>query len=355
MSLIPSEVPFSARVTASEMRSMCCRSDHEGVSSVCALFNTAVCRKSVSVIDSFNRTFGIIARELSAVNELRNIAGSVPRERRLQDWLSTTNAPHGRVAYAPPGAGGSIFGGALLAQSLQVASLGVDDKQRPHSLQMSFLRAGDITQPVLYGRVVLNETKRFSTIRVAANQNGRLIATSTASFHSPESSPEHAAEAATRWAKPGSGTDAVGGALPPIGSFMRNSFELHAAEPTDSQRLGQGAPVGIWMRASTLVDQPAIRHASALAWASDFAMTHVADLEHQHLAGPRFATSLNHSLWFHRPFAMTEWLLHEVESPVYRDALALSVGRFFDERGRMVASVAQESLLRRSAPNPFDR
>lgn len=91
----------------------------------------------------------------------------------------------------------------------------------------------------------------------------------------------------------------------------------------------------------------ALDQAAALAWASDLCLTRVADVEHEDCPGVRQAASLDHAMWFHRAPTPGAWLLYEVSSPSYVAELALSVGRFFDRDGHLVASVAQESLLRR--------
>jgi acyl-CoA thioesterase-2 len=90
-----------------------------------------------------------------------------------------------------------------------------------------------------------------------------------------------------------------------------------------------------------------VDHAAALAWISDLCLTRVADLEHEASLGVRQGASLDHAMWFHRMPDLSDWLLYDVSSPAYVDELALSTGRFFDPQGSLVASVTQESLLRR--------
>ena len=104
--------------------------------------------------------------------------------------------------------------------------------------------------------------------------------------------------------------------------------------------------MGYWLRRRESLGRDPTINAAALAFASDFCLTRVADLEHEDEPRNRWALSLDHVMWFHRPVDVSQWLLYELESPVYREALALSTGRFFDAEGH-IASVGQESLLRR--------
>ncbi|WP_283246977.1 acyl-CoA thioesterase II [Microbispora sp. H10836] len=240
-----------------------------------------------------------------------------------------------------------VFGGSLLAQLTMTAAAAAHQPSRPHSLHAHFLVQGDVAEEISYQCVPLRRTRQFTTFRTDAVQAGTLLATATVSFHSDEVTTGHAPRMPEIGLPPEFCQPASGGPIPPPDAPIRAPYDFRHADgllPT----IRDGRPVvGYWLRAREKLGPDPALNAAALAWASDFALTRVADLEHESEPGNRRAASLDHAMWFHRPVHADEWLLYELTSPVYQDALALSTGRFFDLDGNLVATVAQESLLRR--------
>ena len=245
------------------------------------------------------------------------------------------------------------YGGALMARLLTAA----DDLARPpgrvHSFHGHFLRPGRTDVTVELSATVLRSSRAFSTIEVRAEQAHRLLATAVVSFHRPEESRQHSARMLQPPRDWSVSPPARGGPIPPEAAPIRAGFDLRdagAGRPThhgDDRR-----PVfQFWVRARERLAGDTAQ-AAALTWVSDLCLTHVADAEHVGSGGPRQAASLDHTLWFHSAVDVSKWLLYELRSPVYEEALALSVGRFFDASGGLVASVTQESLLRRRPDGP---
>jgi acyl-CoA thioesterase II len=273
---------------------------------------------------------------------------ALPGERTFEANLTPRRiSPLATRAFGPVGSSGRIYGGGLLAHFIVAASATSHQGGRPHSIHAHFLRSGAPLLAVDYAAEVIRSSKRFTTTRLDASQHGALIATATVSFHSAETSREHAGGAPAAGGDPTEAPEANGGPIPPRGSSIRAPFDLRRASSVGDKSIDGRPVVGYWVRVrQPLNDVPAL-HAAALAWASDFALTRIADLEHEHREGGRQAASIDHAMWFHRVVDMNDWLYYELTSPIYREALALSIGRVFDRRGNLVATVTQESLLRR--------
>jgi acyl-CoA thioesterase-2 len=250
------------------------------------------------------------------------------------------------VRFAAGSTGSRAFGGAALAALMQASAGHAPGDTRPHSLHAHFLQPTRPDRAVELSTRVLRGSSTFTTVAAEATQDGLVVATGTASFHRPRASREHAVDVAAPGRLPDASPAAFGGPLPSESSPPRALVDLRDAGRPDA--VGpDGRPVlSYWVRyrgaLPTAVDQ-----AARLAWVSDLCLTRVADLEHEGAPGLRQAASLDHAMWFHRPTDLGEWLLYELTSPAYVDELALSTGRFFDRQGRLVASVAQQSLLRR--------
>ena len=240
-----------------------------------------------------------------------------------------------------------VFGGSLLAHLTMTAAGAAHQPSRPHSLHAHFLTQGTVAEEISYNSVALRRTPRFTTFRTDAVQAGTLLATATVSFHSDEVTTGHGPQMPKVDLPPERCRPASGGPIPPPDAPIRVPYDFrHADGLSPATRYGRPV-VGYWLRAREKLGPDPALNAAALAWASDFALTRVADLEHESEPGNRRAASLDHAMWFHRPVCADEWLLYELTSPVYQDALALSTGRFFDLDGNLVATVVQESLLRR--------
>lgn len=235
------------------------------------------------------------------------------------------------------------FGGHVAGQSLVAATRTVTRELAVHSLHGYFLRPGDPTIPCVYQVDRVRDGRSFSTRRVTAVQHGKAIFTMSASFQVPSEGPSHQAEAPVVPA-PEELDDADDG-----DAVFR---EVHHAEWPDWD-LRRVSPLGqepsgpvqqVWLRhRPRLADDPVL-HACALAYASDMTLLGCSRLPHRDQV--HTIASLDHALWFLRPFRADEWLLYDQTSPSAGGGRGLSQGRIFDREGRLVAAVVQEGLLR---------
>ena len=253
--------------------------------------------------------------------------------------------------------GRSVFGGQVLGQSLVAATRTVSEYRPPNSLHAYFLRPGDMEAPIVYDVERSRDGGSFSWRRVKAIQHGQQIFSMMASFHVEEPGLAHQASMPDvpmpealedeqslrkRWLE--DCPDRLRRA------FLRESaFEFRPVRPTNPLNPGQGEPAhSVWFRASgTLPDDPMF-HRCVLAYASDYNLLMTAMLPHgrSFLQPNMIVASLDHALWFHRPLRADEWLLYHMESPSAQDARGLARGLIFDRQGTLVATVAQEGLMR---------
>lgn len=253
----------------------------------------------------------------------------------------------------------AVFGGQVLAQALVAAARTVAE-HTIHSLHGYFLRPGDKSTPIDYVVDKVRDGAAFSLRQVSAYQHDKVIFHMSASFHQRENGVEHQCEMP---AAPGPEnlTDefdqrlALRSALPPHAQAVLDQARpidfrpvnpVHLLEPKAKPPQAQ-----TWLRArAPLPDDPLI-HQALLAYASDFSLIGVAMRPHAMTfmqPGVR-AVSLDHAMWFHRDFRFDDWLLYDTDSPSAAGARGFCRGRLFSRDGRLVASVAQEGLIRRSA------
>ena len=258
-----------------------------------------------------------------------------------------------------------VFGGQIIAQALVAASRTVEGRS-PHSLHGYFLLPGDPSSPIVYEVERLRDGGSFAARRCDAVQQGRTIFTLTCSFQSEEGGFNHAIpmpdapdpETLMNQTQMG---EAFAHLMP---SAMQRYFAQERSidvRPVDLSRYypkAERAPLGghqnIWMRAAApLPDDPAI-HRAVLAYLSDMTLLDTALVKHQRsvLDMDIQAASLDHALWFHRPFRADEWLLYAQESPNANGGRGLARGSLFSRDGRLVATVIQEGLLRLRADKP---
>lgn len=252
---------------------------------------------------------------------------------------------------------GAIFGGQVLGQALSAAAQTVSEDRPVHSLHGYFLRAGDVRRPILYQVDRLRDGKSFSTRRVVAIQEGEAIFSLGASFQIDEGGFEHQ-DAMPQVPPPESLkselalaqaiADKIPEAIRPI-ALAERPIEIRSIEPRNPLRPVVAEPRRhAWYRAiDALPDSPAL-HRYVLAYASDFSFLGTAMEPHgvSWLSPGMHVASLDHSMWFHRPFRVDEWLLYSIDSPSASGARGLVRGQFFDRAGRLVASCAQEGLVR---------
>lgn len=249
-----------------------------------------------------------------------------------------------------------VFGGQVLGQALCAGGLTVDGRAA-HSLHAYFLRPGDVNAPIVYDVERALDGRSISNRRVVAIQHGRPIFNMTASFQTPEQGLDHQAEM-----PPVPGPDGLADVreIPPelleqIPEKMRRfvtaarPFEIRPVEPIHIFSPRPAPPTRhIWIRAvERLPDDPEV-HCRLLAYISDYQLVATSALPH----GIRFElgnvqmASIDHAMWFHRPFRVDEWLLYSMTSPNACGARGLAFGRFFTADGRLVASTAQEGVIR---------
>ncbi len=256
---------------------------------------------------------------------------------------------------------GAIFGGQVLGQALSAAAQTVTAERAVHSFHGYFMRAGDVRRPILYQVDRPRDGASFTTRRVAAVQEGEVIFTLEASFQvvedgldhqdvMPEVPPPEALRSERELAL------AVADQLPPAFRAMalaERPIEIRPVELRDPLRPRATPPLRrMWYRAvDALPDDPAL-HRYLLAYASDFAFLGTAMDPHgtSWLQPGMQVASLDHVMWFHRPFRFDEWLLYVVDSPSASGGRGLVRGQFFDRAGRLVASAAQEGLIRQRRP-----
>jgi acyl-CoA thioesterase-2 len=249
-----------------------------------------------------------------------------------------------------------VFGGQVLGQALTAAYHTIEGRFA-HSLHAYFLRPGDVKAPIVYDVDVARDGSSFSNRRVVAIQHGRPIFNLAASFQIPETGLEHQATIpdVPRPEELHDMSETPEALLEKVPEKMRRyltrkrPFEVRPVEPINLLSLEPSEPVRhVWLRAvDELPDSPAL-HQNLLAYMSDFQLIGTVTLPHGiHFSeGGVQMASLDHAMWFHRPFRVDEWLLYSMESPNAASARGLALGQFYDTDGRLVASTAQEGLVR---------
>lgn len=254
---------------------------------------------------------------------------------------------------------GTVFGGQVLGQALSAATQTVDAARHVHSMHAYFLRPGDATKPIVYDVDRIRDGSSFTTRRVVAIQSGEPIFNMAASFQVDERGFEHQDAMPDVPAPESLPTQqdrlrALGERLPKVFRtrvLAEQPFEVRPAD--DSSDILVDGPMppsrSVWLRAAgTLPDDPGA-HRAMLAYASDHAFITTSLLPHGvgwHTPGMQVA-SLDHVMWFHEPFRADEWLLYTIESPKAHGARGLVRGKVFTREGRLVASTAQEGLIRK--------
>lgn len=248
-----------------------------------------------------------------------------------------------------------VFGGQVLGQALTAANYTVEARE-VHSLHAYFLRPGDVDAPILYEVDRARDGKSFSNRRVVAVQHGRPIFNMAASFQAPEQGLQHQAEIPGVPGPDGLADmrDVPAHLLEAMPLAMRRfltrerPIEMRPVEPIDLTRAPRDPVRHVWIRTvDELPDDPGL-HRNLLAYLSDYQLVGTTVLPH----GIRWEesnvqmASLDHVMWFHRPFRADEWLLYSMESPNASGARGLATGRFFKTDGTLVASAAQEGLIR---------
>lgn len=250
-----------------------------------------------------------------------------------------------------------VFGGQILAQALAAAQNTIENSRIAHSLHAYFLRTGNIQQPIIYNVERTRDGKSFSLRRVTAIQHGQVIFFCTASFQEREDGAEHQ----TNMPAVSPPEDiAPTPPLPPetlsrMPSQMQTwlnlsgQFEFRRVPPNNTLDLQKhSAFQHLWLRMNAPLGDRIELHQILLTYASDFQLLETATSRHginYHTPQVQMA-SLDHALWFHRPFRIDDWLLYTLESPTAQGARGLARGQFFTRNGVLIANTAQEGLMR---------
>lgn len=255
--------------------------------------------------------------------------------------------------------GRSVFGGQVVGQALAAAERTAEGRAA-HSLHAYFLLPGDMAAPIVYEVERIRDGRSFSARRVQAVQHGRPILSMIASFQADEPGVSHQAqmpevpppealrpsrELREEWlAQAKELPERLREALrrpPPI--------EFRPVEPWNPLSPTKAKPVQhCWLRAVDKVPDDPRLHRCLLAYASDHNLLPTALLPHglSWISGKTIVASIDHAMWFHRPARIDDWLLYSMDSPSAQGARGLARGQIFDRSGTLVASVAQEGLMR---------
>jgi acyl-CoA thioesterase-2 len=250
-----------------------------------------------------------------------------------------------------------VFGGQVLGQALKAASATIDDGRVAHSLHAYFLRRGDFTKPIVYSVDRSRDGGSFSTRRVVAIQNGEQIFICSASFQTPEPGLDFQAgmpqvpppEELKSFSKPPLSE------LEKLPEKLRRWLEIE--RPFDFRPVQQYNPLApvacapvrqIWMRAVDKLPDDDALHRCLLAYMSDYWLLDTSTMPHgsSFLRGNLIMASIDHAIWFHRPARVDDWLLYSLDSPSSSGARGFARGSLYSRQGSLVASTAQEGLIR---------
>ena len=257
-------------------------------------------------------------------------------------------------------AGGRVFGGQVLGQALAAAYATIEGREA-HSLHAYFLRAGDPDHPIVYEVDRSRDGRGFSSRRVVAIQHGEQIFHMSASFQSPEAAidrqadmpevpaPESVPDLATAVAE----AKRKAPDRPSPFRIHEHPFEFRPAElPDPLEDVPREPRVKVWIRLVERVPDDPILHRCLLAYTSDYFLLGAASMDAR-MSSEREQlqmASIDHAMWFHRPARPDEWLLYVLDSPTASGARGFARGSLFTREGRLVASTAQEGLVRRLSP-----
>jgi acyl-CoA thioesterase II len=245
-----------------------------------------------------------------------------------------------------------VFGGQVASQALMAAGRTVEHG-RVHSLHAYFLRPGDPTVPILYEVDRIRDGKSFTTRRVVAIQHGEAIFNLAASFHDVETGLEH--QIPMPEVPPPETLKTLPERLAPWREELAEWFDR--PHPIDQRHIGtlplrhsetQEPYQRLWIRADGDLPDDPLLHACVATYASDMSLFDTILQPHPvRWDDPNFmGASLDHCMWFHRPFRADHWLLYDTDSPVATGARGLARGFLFDREGRLVVTVVQEGLTR---------
>jgi acyl-CoA thioesterase II len=253
-----------------------------------------------------------------------------------------------------------VFGGQVAAQALFAAGRTVPEDRYVHSLHAYFIRPGDPAIPIVYNVERVRDGRSFTTRRVVGIQHGKAIFTMSASFHIVETSVEHQAAVMPEVVAPEG--------LPLFQDRMREVMGeespmrewLAKPRPVDARYVTpltweayrdpalRSSKTDVWFRYDAELPDDPLLHVVLAAYASDFTLVDTVLLTHGLAWGASniSGASLDHAMWFHRPFRVDEWMLYAQESPWSGGARGLAKGEMFTRSGELAVSVVQEAMIR---------
>lgn len=250
-----------------------------------------------------------------------------------------------------------VYGGQVVGQAMVAASRTVDAERHAHSLHGYFLRPGDVTIPILYKVDRIRDGRSFTTRRVVAVQRGKAIFNMSISFQVDEEGLEHQSEA-PQAPDPETLENEIdlrkkeAHRLPEEyrATFTRDRpIEIRPVDPLDLLDPQPSEPTQrCWMRVRDSVGDDLRLHQCVLAYLSDWSLLDTTTRPHgvSYMNPKLQMASLDHALWFHRPFRSDDWLLYEQDSPSASGSRGFNRGLIYDRQGRLVASAVQEGLMR---------
>jgi acyl-CoA thioesterase-2 len=255
-----------------------------------------------------------------------------------------------------------VFGGQVLAQALVAAGRTVPEDRFAHSLHAYFILPGDVRAPILYTVESLRDGGSFATRRVTAVQHGRPIFNASLSFARDEPGLDHQSEGVPEAPAPDDVTPerdlalAIADQIPePLRTALTRErpIDFRSVDPDNPfAPRAREAKSATWFRAAGPLPDDRLIHQAILAYASDWGLLGTALLPHaRSVFDPGIqAASLDHAVWFHRPFRADDWLLYALDAPSAFGGRGFARGSVFDGMGRLVASTAQEGLIRQVTP-----
>jgi acyl-CoA thioesterase II len=249
-----------------------------------------------------------------------------------------------------------VFGGQVAGQALVAAGRTVPADRPVHSMHAYFIRPGDPAVPLVYIVDRVRDGRSFTTRRVSTIQHGKTIFTLSASFHHSEPGPSHAN--AMPQAPPPESVTPTAERLQEL--FGPNARDLYVHNPIDLRFIGPLSYEAhrdpslradhklVWLRANGDLPDDPLLHVCLMTYASDMTLLDTVLLRHglSWADGHTTGASLDHAMWFHRPFRADRWLLYAQESPASGGARGLARGEVFTQEGDLVVSVVQEGLIR---------
>lgn len=255
---------------------------------------------------------------------------------------------------------GRVFGGQVLGQALHAAYQTVPEERIVHSLHGYFILGGDLQYPIRYEVDTIRNGGSFTTRRVVAKQNGKAIFNMAASFQVKAEGVDHQIpmpnlippeKLTTSLEQLEEIKEAFPSAYQRLKAIQPKVFNFKPVEKFTAQLAKNGSPFfNTWLRTSEKASIDLRMQHQLLAYASDYNLLTTATLPHREQLnkGTTFYASLDHAIWFHRDFDIQNWLLYSMDSPSASNSRGFARGSVFDRKGVLVASVAQEGLMRQS-------